>query len=82
MRNAGATELLTSYTTGEGEPWPFYERLGFVPTGERATRERSSSASTSLAAEITLPASATHECRFAATKARAKSTLVWASVRE
>ena len=35
VRNAGATELLTSYTTGEGEPWPFYERLGFVPTGER-----------------------------------------------
>ena len=28
-------ELLTSYTTGEGEPWPFYERFGFVPTGER-----------------------------------------------
>ena len=35
VRNAGATELLTSYTTGEGEPWPFYERLGFLPTGER-----------------------------------------------
>jgi diamine N-acetyltransferase len=35
VRKAGATELLTSYTTGEGEPWPFYERLGFVPTGER-----------------------------------------------
>jgi diamine N-acetyltransferase len=35
VRNAGATELLTSYTTGEGEPRPFYERLGFVPTGER-----------------------------------------------
>jgi diamine N-acetyltransferase len=35
VRNAGATELLTSYTTGEGEPWPFYERFGFVPTGER-----------------------------------------------
>jgi diamine N-acetyltransferase len=35
VRNAGAVELLTSYTTGEGEPWPFYERLGFVPTGER-----------------------------------------------
>ena len=30
-----AAELLTSYTTGEGEPWPFYERFGFVPTGER-----------------------------------------------
>jgi len=35
IRNAGAAELLTSYTTGEGEPWPFYERVGFVPTGER-----------------------------------------------
>jgi len=35
VRDAGATELLTSYTTGEGEPWPFYERFGFVPTGER-----------------------------------------------
>jgi hypothetical protein len=35
VRNAGATELLTSYTTGDGEPWPFYERFGFVPTGER-----------------------------------------------
>jgi diamine N-acetyltransferase len=35
VRNAGARELLTSYATGEGEPWPFYERFGFVPTGER-----------------------------------------------
>src|ERR687898_365978 len=35
VQNAGATELLTSYTTGKGEPWPFYERFGFVPTGER-----------------------------------------------
>lgn len=35
VRNAGATELLTSYVTGDGEPWPFYERLGFLPTGER-----------------------------------------------
>lgn len=34
VRSEGATELLTSYTTGEGEPWPFYERFGFVPTGE------------------------------------------------
>jgi diamine N-acetyltransferase len=34
VRNAGAAELLTSYVTGEGEPWPFYERFGFVPTGE------------------------------------------------
>jgi diamine N-acetyltransferase len=35
VRDEGATELFTSYSTGEGEPWPFYERLGFVPTGER-----------------------------------------------
>jgi diamine N-acetyltransferase len=34
IRAAGATELLTSYQPGEGEPWPFYERFGFVPTGE------------------------------------------------
>ena len=34
IREAGATELLTSYQPGEGEPWPFYERLGFVPTGK------------------------------------------------
>ena len=30
----GATELLTSYQPGEGEPWPFYEKLGFRPTGQ------------------------------------------------
>jgi diamine N-acetyltransferase len=30
----GATELLTSYVPGVGEPWPFYRRLGFRPTGE------------------------------------------------
>ena len=35
VREQGGTELFTSYTTGEGEPWPFYERFGFVPTGER-----------------------------------------------
>lgn len=34
VRKAGATELLTTYATGEGEPWPFYKRFGFVPTGE------------------------------------------------
>ncbi|HEY8987884.1 MAG TPA: GNAT family N-acetyltransferase, partial [Candidatus Limnocylindrales bacterium] len=34
VRAAGATELLTSYQPGEGEPWPFYERFGFEPTGE------------------------------------------------
>ncbi len=30
----GATELLTSYRPGDGSPWPFYQRLGFEPTGE------------------------------------------------
>jgi diamine N-acetyltransferase len=34
VRAAGATELLTSYQPGAGEPWPFYERFGFEPTGE------------------------------------------------
>ncbi len=33
IRANGATELLTSYQPGEGEPWPFYERFGFRPTG-------------------------------------------------
>jgi diamine N-acetyltransferase len=31
----GATELLTSCVPGEGSPCPFYERLGFVYTGEK-----------------------------------------------
>jgi diamine N-acetyltransferase len=30
----GATELLTSYEPGEGDPWPFYQEFGFEPTGE------------------------------------------------
>lgn len=35
VRDAGAEELLTSYVPeGDGNPGPFYERLGFVPTGE------------------------------------------------
>jgi diamine N-acetyltransferase len=34
LRADGATELLTSYHPGDGEPWPFYERFGFEPTGE------------------------------------------------
>jgi len=33
IRAEGATELLTSYHIGEGEPWPFYQKLGFRPTG-------------------------------------------------
>jgi len=39
----GGHELLTSYTSGEGSPGPFYERYGFAPTdriveGERVLR--------------------------------------------
>lgn len=34
VRSDGATELLTSYQPGDGEPWPFYQRFGFQPTGE------------------------------------------------
>lgn len=39
----GATELFTSYSDGEGNPGPFYERYGFVATdrfvdGERVLR--------------------------------------------
>jgi diamine N-acetyltransferase len=35
VRSAGAEELLTSYGPDlEGGPGPFYERLGFVPTGD------------------------------------------------
>lgn len=33
-RADGATELLTSYEPGEGNPGPFYRRLGFEPTGK------------------------------------------------
>lgn len=35
IRPEGATELLTSYGEGEGDPSGFYAALGFVPTGER-----------------------------------------------
>ena len=34
VRADGATELLTSYEPGEGEPGPFYQQFGFEPTGE------------------------------------------------
>ncbi|WP_262004860.1 N-acetyltransferase [Streptomyces sp. FIT100] len=34
VRADGATELLTSYEPGDGEPWPFYRKFGFEPTGE------------------------------------------------
>jgi diamine N-acetyltransferase len=35
VRAAGAAELLTSYVPEDGGPAGFYERLGFVPTGDR-----------------------------------------------
>jgi diamine N-acetyltransferase len=34
IRAEGATELLTSYVPGDGGPRPFYEKVGFRPTGE------------------------------------------------
>ena len=34
IRADGATELLTSHMIGERDPGGFYDRLGFVPTGE------------------------------------------------
>ncbi len=34
VRAEGATELLTSYVPQDGGPAGFYQRLGFVPTGE------------------------------------------------
>lgn len=34
VRGEGATELLTSYVAGDGGPAGFYQRLGFVPTGD------------------------------------------------
>lgn len=34
VRSRGGTEIYTSWVPGEGSPGPFYERLGFQPTGE------------------------------------------------
>jgi hypothetical protein len=34
IRAEGATELFTSHVIGKGGPGGFYDRLGFVPTGE------------------------------------------------
>lgn len=34
VRADGGTELLTSYEPGDGEPWPFYRKFGFEPTGD------------------------------------------------
>lgn len=43
VRSRGGDHLLVSYSAGEGNPGPFYERYGFVPTdrvveGERVLR--------------------------------------------
>lgn len=43
VRSRGGDHLLVSYSPGEGNPGPFYERYGFVPTdriveGERVLR--------------------------------------------
>jgi diamine N-acetyltransferase len=54
VRANGATELLTSYQPGEGEPWPFYESLGFTPTG--AVHEGEIVLSLDLASGSTSPA--------------------------
>ena len=35
----GASRLLVSYVPADGHPGPFYERLGFVPTGEMEDEE-------------------------------------------
>ena len=34
VREAGGTELITSYVPGEGNPFAFYSKLGFVPRGD------------------------------------------------
>lgn len=34
VRADGGTELITSYVPGEGNPYGFYEKLGFVPRGD------------------------------------------------
>jgi uncharacterized protein YdhG (YjbR/CyaY superfamily)/GNAT superfamily N-acetyltransferase len=46
IRADGGTELRTSYQPGDGEPWPFYQRLGFEPPAT-STTARSSFASLS-----------------------------------
>ena len=40
VRSRGGTELLTSYSEGEGTPGPFYARYGFVPTDRIVEGER------------------------------------------
>jgi len=34
IRAEGAEELLTSYVPGDGNPFGFYSKLGFVPRGD------------------------------------------------
>lgn len=34
VRKEGATELLTSFQSGEGSPGPFYKKMGFIPRGD------------------------------------------------
>ena len=36
----GARELMVSYEPGDGNPSPFYEKLGFVETGEMMGEEK------------------------------------------
>lgn len=40
VRSRGATELLTSYHEGDGNPRPFYEKYGFVATDRIVDEER------------------------------------------
>ncbi|MFF9126454.1 GNAT family N-acetyltransferase [Streptomyces sp. NPDC014889] len=49
----GGTELLTSYEPGDGEPWPFYQKFGFEPTGDLYDGE--------IVLRLALPASAGEE---------------------
>ena len=55
IRAEGATELLTSYHPGEGEPWPFYERFGFRPTAAWTAADVAAHADRTWSAETTVP---------------------------
>lgn len=35
IRREGGADLLTSHVEGDGDPGPFYNRIGFLPTGDR-----------------------------------------------
>jgi diamine N-acetyltransferase len=39
IRHEGGTALLTSCVPGDGGPFPFYQALGFAPTGEMDEHE-------------------------------------------